>query len=109
MWTTQKRLSCDYRRTAVKINRSFVEIIRIISPIQHENELRPHVLVTNSVPSNHSEIIIAIHGFHDKVNNLKCVCRVRLAGELLASFVMIEMVAFCVLESKPHHPEHQTI
>jgi hypothetical protein len=27
----------------------------------------------------------------------------------LASFVMIEMVAFCVLESKPHHPEHQTI
>jgi hypothetical protein len=22
---------------------------------------------------------------------------------------MIEMVAFCVLESKPHHPEHQTI
>src|ERR1700691_2642031 len=99
MWTTQKRLSCDYRRTAVKI-------IRIISPIQHENELHPHVLVTNSVPSNHGEIIIMIHGFHDKVNNLKCICHVQLAGELLASFVMIEMVAFCVLESKPHHPEH---
>ena len=71
MWTTQKRLSCHHRRTAVNLLRSS----------------------ESSPPSS---------------MKTKCVWCVRLAGELLASFVMVEMVAFRVLGSKCRHTEYQT-